>query len=65
LSGASAIIFFMSNINIDILIEKIISLKHEESPEIQSEHFQAFVNGWNNSLEEVIKYLKQKEKDTP
>jgi len=60
LSGASAIIFLMSEINIESLIEEIISQKHEEIPEIESEHFQAFVNGWNNSLEEIIKYLKQK-----
>jgi len=57
LSGASAIIFLMSNINIDILIEKIISLKHEENPENQSVEFQAFVNGWNNALGELIKEL--------
>ena len=50
----------MSEINIESLIEEIISQKHEEIPEIESEHFQAFVNGWNNSLEEIIKYLKQK-----
>jgi hypothetical protein len=47
----------MSNINIDTLIEKIISLKHEENPDNQSEHFQAFVNGWNNALGELIKEL--------
>jgi hypothetical protein len=47
----------MSNINIDILIEKIISLKHEENPENQSVEFQAFVNGWNNALGELIKEL--------
>ena len=59
MSGASAIIFLMSEINIESLIKEIISQKHEEVPEIESEHFQAFVNGWNNSLEEIIKYLKQ------
>lgn len=59
MSGASAIIFSMSNIEIDFLIEEIIPMKHEESPAVQSPEFQAFVNGWNNALEEVIKYLKQ------
>jgi hypothetical protein len=49
----------MSNINIDSLIKKIVSFKHEESPEVESPEFQAFINGWNNSLEEVIKYLNQ------
>ena len=49
----------MSNINIDTLIETINSLKHEENPENQSEHFQAFVNGWNNSLGELIKLLTE------
>jgi hypothetical protein len=59
LSEASAIIFSMLNNN--ILIEKIISLKHEENPEIESVEFQAFVNGLNNSLEEVISWLKKQE----
>lgn len=59
MSEASAIIFFMLNNN--ILIEKIISLKHEENPEIESVELQAFVNGWNNSLEEVINFLKEQE----
>jgi hypothetical protein len=45
----------------NVLIEKIISLKHEEVPEIESEHFQAFVNGWNNSLEQVINWLIEQE----
>ena len=49
----------MSNIEIDFLIEEIIPMKHAESPGVQSPEFQAFVNGWNNALEEVIKYLKQ------
>lgn len=49
-------IFFM--LDTDRLIEKIVSLKHEESPAVQSPEFQAFINGWNNSLEEVIKYLR-------
>ena len=59
MSGASAIIFLMSNINIETLIEKIESLKHEENPENQSEHFQAFVNGWNNALGELVKSLTE------
>jgi hypothetical protein len=50
----------MSNININELIKQVIDLKHEEDPEIESVEFQAFVNGWNNSLQEVINYLKQK-----
>ena len=41
------------------LIEKIESLKHEENPENQSEHFQAFVNGWNNALGELVKSLTE------
>ncbi len=49
----------MSNINIETLIEKIESLKHEENPENQSEHFQAFVNGWNNALGELVKSLTE------
>jgi hypothetical protein len=49
----------MSEININFLIEEIIPMKHEEAPAVQSPEFQAFVNGWNNALEEVIKYLKQ------
>ena len=49
-------IFLM--LDTEVLIEKIISLKHEESPAVQSPEFQAFINGWNNSLEEVIKHLK-------
>jgi hypothetical protein len=49
----------MSNINIETLIEKIESLKHEEIPENQSEHFQAFVNGWNNALGELVKSLTE------
>ncbi len=59
MSGASAILFPMSEININFLIEEIIPMKHEEAPAVQSPEFQAFVNGWNNALEEVIKYLKQ------
>ena len=48
-------------LNNNILIEKIISLKHEENPEIESVELQAFVNGWNNSLEEVISFIKEQE----
>ncbi len=59
MSGASAIIFLMSNIEIDFLIEEIIPMKHAEALAVQSPEFQAFINGWNNALEEVIKYLKQ------
>ena len=61
MSGASAIIFLMSNISIENLIEKIDSLKHEENPENQSEHFQAFINGWNNALGELVKLLTKKD----
>jgi hypothetical protein len=49
----------MSNIEIDFLIEEIVPMKHAEAPAVQSPEFQAFINGWNNALEEVIKYLKQ------
>ncbi len=48
----------MSNININILIEKIISLNHEENPENQSVEFQAFINGWNNALKEVLLFIE-------
>jgi hypothetical protein len=51
----------MSEINIETLIEKIDSLKHEENPENQSEHFQAFINGWNNALGELVKLLTKKD----
>lgn len=50
----------MSNINTDLLIEKITSLKHEEAPEVQSPEFQAFINGWNNALKEVILIVESK-----
>jgi hypothetical protein len=53
----------MSNINVDFLIKEIVAIKHEEAPEVQSPEFQAFINGWNNALEEVIKYLKQNNGD--
>jgi hypothetical protein len=54
----------MSNIEIDFLIEEIIPMKHAEAPAVQSPEFQAFINGWNNALEEVIKYLKQHNGDS-
>jgi hypothetical protein len=62
LSGASAIIFVMSEINIENLIDAVVSFAHPEHPETQSEHLIAFINGWNNALNQVIVYLKdQKE----
>jgi len=44
--------------DINIILEKINELKHYENPEVQSPEFQAFVNGWNNALKEVILILK-------
>ena len=44
--------------DINIILEKINELKHYENPEVQSQEFQAFVNGWNNALKEVILILK-------
>ena len=39
------------------LINKISSLKHEESPALSPE-LQAFINGWNNALGECIKLIE-------
>ena len=39
------------------LINKINSLRHEESPALSPE-LQAFINGWNNALSECIKLLE-------
>ena len=36
------------------ILQEINELKHYENPEVQSPEFQAFVNGWNNALKEVI-----------
>jgi hypothetical protein len=49
----------MSDININFLIAEIIPMKHPEALEVQSPEFQAFVNGWNNALGEVLKCLDQ------
>ena len=63
MSGASAIIFLMSNISREFLIKELKTFKHEENPAVQSPEFQAFVNGWNNALEEIINWLKKQEGD--
>ena len=39
------------------LINKISSLRHEESPALSPE-LQAFINGWNNALSECIKLIE-------
>jgi hypothetical protein len=39
------------------LINKISSLRHEESPALSPE-LQAFINGWNNALSECVKILE-------
>jgi hypothetical protein len=50
----------MSNINTDLLIQQIDELKHYENPAVQSPEFQAFINGWNNALKEVILIIESK-----
>ena len=39
------------------LINRISSLRHEESPALSPE-LQAFINGWNNALSECIKLIE-------
>ena len=48
----------MSNINKDLLIQQIDELKHYENPEVQSPEFQAFINGWNNAIKEVLLFIE-------
>ena len=45
--------------NINFLLEQINELKHYENPEVQSPEFQAFVNGWNNALKEVVLIIEK------
>jgi hypothetical protein len=48
----------MSNINTDFLIYQINELKHFENPDVESPELQAFVNGWNNALKEVLLFIE-------
>lgn len=43
--------------DINNILEKINALVHEDM-ESGSEHLQAFVNGWNNAIKEVISILE-------
>jgi hypothetical protein len=45
--------------DIDKLLEEVNELKHYENPAVQSPEFQAFVNGWNNALKEVILIIEK------
>ena len=45
--------------NINLILEKINELKHYENPEVQSPEFQAFINGWNNALKEVVLIIQE------
>jgi len=43
--------------NSSTVIAKIDSLRHEESPALSPE-LQAFINGWNNALDQCVKILE-------
>ena len=45
--------------DINNLVEKVSALVHEDM-ESQSEHLQAFINGWNNAIKEVLSIIESK-----
>jgi hypothetical protein len=48
----------MTNIETNKIKEKIASMIHEES-DSASEHLQAFINGWNNAIKEILLIIEE------
>jgi hypothetical protein len=48
-----------TNMDIDNLVEKVSGLMHEDM-DSGSEHLQAFINGWNNAIKEVLSIIESK-----
>jgi hypothetical protein len=45
--------------DINSLVDKVSALVHEDM-DSGSEHLQAFINGWNNAIKEVLSIIEGK-----
>ena len=48
-----------TDMDINSLVEKVSALMHEDM-DSGSEHLQAFINGWNNAIKEVLLIIESK-----